>query len=140
MPTSAAGSLSRWRLIGYENDELDPETVANVARSSHRSDQHISDRPLVSGPTAADRRVRLYGAWLRQAGPGPGCVPGNSAGTWRARTASDGMAHDPGRDIWRPGRASRRAGTAGQHTDGGGSDGCHDYLARARLPPLFQGG
>jgi uncharacterized membrane protein YphA (DoxX/SURF4 family) len=40
------------RLIGYDNDELHPETVANVARPSHRSDQQISDRPLGSGPAA----------------------------------------------------------------------------------------
>jgi putative oxidoreductase len=37
-------------LIGYENDELHRETVANVARPSHRSDQQICDRPLAPFP------------------------------------------------------------------------------------------
>jgi len=58
------------RLIGYENNELRPQTVANVARPPHRSDQQISDRPLGPDPAEADRRVRFHGAWLRQAGQG----------------------------------------------------------------------
>ena len=56
----------------------------------------LSDRAVGSGPAASDRRVRLYRAWLCRAGPGLGCVPLNFAGTRRARTASDGMADDPG--------------------------------------------
>src|SRR5258708_33937949 len=56
----------------------------------------ISDRPLGPRPPAPDCWLWLHGAWFRQAGPGPGCVPGNSAGTWRARAPSDGMAHDRG--------------------------------------------
>src|SRR5262249_30780453 len=53
--TGLAGSLILRRLIGYETDELHPETVANVARPPHRSHQQISDRPLGPGPTASDR-------------------------------------------------------------------------------------
>jgi putative oxidoreductase len=34
---------------------------------------------LGSGPTASDRRVRFHGAWLRQVGQGPRCVPSDSA-------------------------------------------------------------
>src|SRR5215831_1090857 len=94
--TRPAGSLSLWRLIGYEIDELRPETVANLARPPHRSDRQISDRPLGSGPAASDCGVRIHGAWLRQTGPGFGCVPHDFAGAWRALTASHGMAHDPG--------------------------------------------
>jgi hypothetical protein len=36
MLTSARRSLSLWRLIGYENDELYPETFAKLARPSRR--------------------------------------------------------------------------------------------------------
>jgi putative oxidoreductase len=74
VPVHGDALLTR-RLIGYENDELHPEMFATVARPSHRSDQQICDRPLGPDPTATDRRVRLHGAWLRQAGQGPGCVP-----------------------------------------------------------------
>jgi hypothetical protein len=36
-----ASSLNLWKVSGYEyeNDDLHPETVANVARPLHRSDQ-----------------------------------------------------------------------------------------------------
>src|SRR5258706_6288957 len=91
----ADGRFGR-RLTGYETDKLHRETVANVARPSHRSDQQISDRPLGLDPATTDRGVRLHGAWLRQAGQGPGCVPGNSEGAWCARTAFHGMAYDLG--------------------------------------------
>jgi len=60
---------------GYPFDKLHPGTVANVARPPHRSDQQIADRPLGPGPAASDRRVRLYAAWLRQAGGGPDAFP-----------------------------------------------------------------
>ena len=63
------------RLIGYDNNELHPQTVANVARPPQRSHQQISDRPLGPGPAAADRRVRFHGAWLRQAGQGLDAFP-----------------------------------------------------------------
>src|SRR5262249_16587418 len=95
--------LRRWRLqtgdmkvVGCENDELHRGTVANVARPPYRSDQQISDRPLGSSPAAPDRRIRLHGAWLRQAGQGPGCVPHNFARDWCPRAAPHGMAYDPG--------------------------------------------
>src|SRR5215468_4093771 len=54
-------------------------------------------------PPASDRRVRLHGAWLRQAGPGPRYVSCNFAGPGHASTAPHGMADDLGRDIWPPG-------------------------------------
>jgi pyruvate/2-oxoglutarate dehydrogenase complex dihydrolipoamide dehydrogenase (E3) component len=96
----AVGRIANTANIGLEKAGIALDARGfirvNVARSSHRSDQQISDRPLGSDPTASDRRVRLHGAWLREASQGPGCVPCNIAGTRRARTASHGVADDLG--------------------------------------------
>jgi hypothetical protein len=63
-------------LIKYENHELHPATVVNVARLSHRPDQQIANRPLGAGRAAYHAATdQPSGRWLVMAriSAGIGC-------------------------------------------------------------------